>query len=215
LAEPLTINVQDAPGAAPAAYTVPGSVEVEPLSAFAHYDGSAAAAPFLAALTFYSASGSILARVFPTTQISAGGTADVTFAPFLDEIGAGGIQLLNPTSYSGDLNEGEKLEIFTTGNMDFFVGDTNGVGEFKLSAKEFIFLDAYSGIDLDTDGGGGGITLTSSGAGTISLSVLGTGDIRLDAGSAGRNIILVALPVAAGGLPAGALWNNGGVVNIV
>lgn len=83
MAEPLTINVAQAAKATPLAYTVPGSAEIEPLSAFAHFDGASAAGPFRPALTFYSAAGLILARVFPATTVPVGGTADVTFAPFL------------------------------------------------------------------------------------------------------------------------------------
>jgi hypothetical protein len=90
VAEPLTINVAQAAVNAPAVYTVPSSTSVEPLAAFARYDGTAAGSAFLPALTFYSTAGLILARVFPDTQVAAGGTADVTFAPFLGSTGAGG-----------------------------------------------------------------------------------------------------------------------------
>lgn len=89
MADALTVNVQDAPAAAPAVYTVPGSADVELLSAFARFDGSGAAGSFRPALTFYSDAGLILARVFPGDTVTAGDTADVTFAPFLDS-GSGG-----------------------------------------------------------------------------------------------------------------------------
>lgn len=92
MADPLTINVAQAAEATPVAYTVPGSAEVEPLSAFAHFDGTGAAGSFRPTLTFYSAAGLILARVFPGDTVVAGGTADVTFAPFLgnDAAASGG-----------------------------------------------------------------------------------------------------------------------------
>src|SRR4051794_30434741 len=83
VAEPLTINVTQAATTAPAVYRVPGSAEVEALSAFARFDGTGAATSFRPALTFYSAAGLILARVFPGDAVVAGDTADVTFASFL------------------------------------------------------------------------------------------------------------------------------------
>ena len=89
LAEPITINVQQGAKATPAQYTVPGAVDIEPLSAFAHYDGTSAASAFRPALTFYSDAGLILARVFPSASVPVGGTADVTFAPFLGSGGGG------------------------------------------------------------------------------------------------------------------------------
>ena len=84
MAEPLTINVQQFPGPAPAVYTVPGSVEVEALAASASFNGAGASAPFLACMTVYSASGLLIARVFPSQAIAVGGSADVTYAPSLD-----------------------------------------------------------------------------------------------------------------------------------
>ena len=82
MADPLTINIQDAPAAAPAVYTVPGSAEVEPLSAFATFDGTGAASSFLPSIAFYSASGLLVARAFPDGQtVAAGGSADVSYFP--------------------------------------------------------------------------------------------------------------------------------------
>jgi hypothetical protein len=64
-----------------------GTLTVE--SAFASFDGSAAAA-YLPCIAFYSQSGALLGRYFPTTgALAAGTSADVSFAPFLGD-GAGG-----------------------------------------------------------------------------------------------------------------------------
>jgi hypothetical protein len=120
VAEPLTINVQQAAKVAPAVYTVPGSVEVEPLSAFARYDGTGAATPFLAALTFYSSTGAVLARVFPETQVAAGGTADVTFAPFLDSAVAGDAQIGASTWTSATTGGSPAFQTFTPIQFDIF-----------------------------------------------------------------------------------------------
>lgn len=64
---------------------------------------------------------------------------------------------------------------------------------------------------------GGGITIASGNAGTSGdnggniTMTLGVGE---GAGIAGR-LILVNLPTSSAGLPSGAVWNNGGVLNIV
>lgn len=83
MATPVTINVQAAAQAAPQTYTVPGSTEIEPLSAFARFDGTSASGPWLPCLSFFSSGGLLLARVFPDGQLSVGDTADVTYSPAL------------------------------------------------------------------------------------------------------------------------------------
>lgn len=90
LAEPLTINVQQAAKAAPAVYEVPGSTEVEPLAAFASFDGSGAAASYLPSIAFYSASGLLISRSFPSSAVAAGASADVSYFPGLGVGGGGG-----------------------------------------------------------------------------------------------------------------------------
>lgn len=121
MASPLTINVTQAAKAVPQRYEVPGSAEIEPLSAFAHYDGSGAASAFRPTLTFYSDGGLILARVFPSTTIPAGGTADVTFAPFLGDSG----------SASGGVGEFD-IKVFSD-TTTLVVGD--GAFEFAIPAS--------------------------------------------------------------------------------
>jgi hypothetical protein len=64
------------------AYTVPGTAVVTPLSAYAVFDGSGAAGDFVACLSFFSQTGELLSRV-PTSTVTAGDTANVTWAPFL------------------------------------------------------------------------------------------------------------------------------------
>lgn len=83
MAGPVAINIQAAAAATPQSYTVPGSTEVEPLSAFARFDGTAAAGPWLPCLSFFSSGGLLLARVFPDGQLAVGDTADVTYSPSL------------------------------------------------------------------------------------------------------------------------------------
>lgn len=70
-------------GAAPLAVTVTDVAGIDLSSAFAHYDGAAAAGNWRPALTVRAQNGTILARVFPSDALTAGDTADVTFGPFL------------------------------------------------------------------------------------------------------------------------------------
>jgi hypothetical protein len=69
---------------APFTYKVPGSGEVQPQTASATFDGSGASSSFLPTLSFYAQSGNLIARL-PLTSgaIPAGGSAEVTWAPFL------------------------------------------------------------------------------------------------------------------------------------
>lgn len=100
LADQETINVTRAATATPAVYTVPGSTEIQPLSAFASFNGAAAASAYLPTLTFYSDAGIILARVFPGVSVAAGVSADVTFAPFLGDanLAGGAVQSVHGAS---------------------------------------------------------------------------------------------------------------------
>jgi hypothetical protein len=66
---------------APFEYTVPSSLEVRPDTATATFDGTGAAGPFLACLTFYSPEGSRLCRMFNPTPVAKGDVAEVTFIP--------------------------------------------------------------------------------------------------------------------------------------
>lgn len=84
---PVTINIAQGATGAPVEYTIPDSLELEPLSIFAHYDGSAAG-NFRPSVSVYSGAGLLLARVFPFEPVTAGDEADVTFAPFLGKGGA-------------------------------------------------------------------------------------------------------------------------------
>jgi hypothetical protein len=143
LAEPLTINVQQAAKAAPAVYTVPGSTDIEPLSAFAHYDGTAAAGSFRPALTFYSAAGLILARVFPGDTVAAGDEADVTFAPFLGSTGGssggtGAVREIKVVADTATLGTGNGQFIFAVG------ADCNGLN--LTSVESYITTVSSSGL---------------------------------------------------------------------
>ena len=84
MAEPFVVNIADAESPTPHVYTVPGSVEIEALAAFAWFIGTAATIPWVPALGFYDQNGDLLARVFPEVTIQPGESAQVTFAPSLN-----------------------------------------------------------------------------------------------------------------------------------
>ena len=82
------------------------------VTGFAHWDGSGASGDFLPALSFYAANGTLLSRVFPSTTVTAGASADVSYAPF-----PGGIGNSSPSGSGIDFdqaNVGGYLDIAVT-----------------------------------------------------------------------------------------------------
>lgn len=79
----------DNPGALPASYTVPPSLDLVLQSVVVKWNGAAAAGAFLPVLAVYSQDGRLLGRFHPGTQVEAGDTATVTYAPFLRAKGVG------------------------------------------------------------------------------------------------------------------------------
>jgi Concanavalin A-like lectin/glucanases superfamily len=73
--------------AAPLDYVVPGAQLIELVALNAVFDGSGAAAAFLPAVEIISDSGHTVSRSIVDTQVAAGGSAEVTFAPFLRRSG--------------------------------------------------------------------------------------------------------------------------------
>ena len=66
---------------APTHFTIPGNGQIQPKAIFAHYDGSAAASPFLPALKIISDGGELVG-IYPTpTSVAAGGSAEVSWFP--------------------------------------------------------------------------------------------------------------------------------------
>lgn len=70
--------------AAPYAYPVPASLLFNLLAVRAVFDGTSASGPFLPAVQLVSDAGVVMAQV-EGQAVAAGGSADVTFAPFLGE----------------------------------------------------------------------------------------------------------------------------------
>jgi hypothetical protein len=75
--------VLSASQAAPLDYVVPAAQEIVPLAVNAAFDGTSAAVTWYPALELISDSGHVVSRTFPEQTVAAGGSAWVTFAPFL------------------------------------------------------------------------------------------------------------------------------------
>ena len=85
-----------------------GTVDLQ--SAFAHYDGTSAAGTWVPALMVQAQNGTILGRVFPSTNPAAGDTADVTFFPFVPAASAA-----SPATYAGYV-----ASIFTAAGYSYY-----------------------------------------------------------------------------------------------
>lgn len=100
-------GVHDAP------FTIPIAADqtLKPVTAFAHWDGSDAAGSFYPALSYYTANGTLLSRVFPSTQVTAGGVADVSYAPFPGGIGASASTVIETIGFTAFTPAGNKLQV--------------------------------------------------------------------------------------------------------
>jgi hypothetical protein len=68
---------------APASYLIPGNGQIAPKAVFASFDGTGAAGAFKPALKITSDGGELIG-IYPTdSTVAAGGSADVSWAPFL------------------------------------------------------------------------------------------------------------------------------------
>lgn len=77
-------------GPAPTTYTVPNAAEIVPKAINATFDGTGASGSFAPTVEYVSDGGVVVARVPCQTTVAAGGSAEVTFAPFLRGGGAAG-----------------------------------------------------------------------------------------------------------------------------
>ena len=72
----------DVPGALPAQYVIPGTLELVTQAIVARFNGAAAAGSFLPTLSIYTQDNRLVARVRPDQEFAVGDTGVVTFAPF-------------------------------------------------------------------------------------------------------------------------------------
>jgi hypothetical protein len=73
----------DNPGALPAQYVIPGTLELVLQSIVARFNGAAAASSFLPTVSIYTQDGRLVSRVRTDTLFAVGDTGVVTFGPFL------------------------------------------------------------------------------------------------------------------------------------
>jgi hypothetical protein len=131
-------------GPTPTGYTLGGSQVLEVKAAFAKFDGSGAAGPFLACIGFYAQDGTRFSRSFNPSPVAAGETAEVSFAPFPGGLTGSGIR------FNVD-NRGGWLDITTSG-----------------------FDPSSNGVRVTDDGGGGLVFATTpAGGGPIGFSAAG------------------------------------------
>lgn len=98
---PLTPDLITRPGpfAVPYTYDLGATEVLAARSVFAHFDGSGASGSFLPCVSYYSATGVLLARTFPATALSAGATADVSWFPHVGAAaGVGAWNYLTPVA---------------------------------------------------------------------------------------------------------------------
>ena len=117
-------------GSAPASYQLGSNEGLRVESITAHFDGAGAGSAFLPAVAIYAQSGELISRTFTSDQVAIGGTADVTFAPFLREdpapleVQAGGVTVASE----------DALDFEDTSTVDFTVTDDAANGRVKVSA---------------------------------------------------------------------------------
>lgn len=77
-------------GAAPLTYRLSDLQQFSPQSISASFDGSGAAGSFLPCVSFLAPDGTLIARCVTDAAVTAGDSAEVTWAPFLRSTGGGG-----------------------------------------------------------------------------------------------------------------------------
>lgn len=90
------VQIRLGDGTAPQEYEVPNATEIVPLAVNATFDGSGASGDFVPAIEIVSDGGVVVARVPCQTTVTAGDSAECTFAPFLragsQSSGGGGLR---------------------------------------------------------------------------------------------------------------------------
>jgi hypothetical protein len=167
--------------AAPLEIPLGASDAFEPLSAFAHFDGTAAAGAFLPCITYYSQDGKILARAFPSSSVAAGASADVSWFPGLS---ATVFPLPTTGIFYGVANTGQTLEVKTTG--------------VSGSGAALLILATNDDVQVEADSGDAYVVANN---GNVNLQAFGTKagvDARLDIQTQGAISIQSGIGVPPG-----------------
>jgi hypothetical protein len=146
---------------APSQYTLAPRQAIIPESVTATFDGSGAAGAFLPTLSIYAQSGELLARC-PATSVSAGNSAEVTFAPLLRAATAAAATGVGfPWAQSGingyyNVASGvstqfalDSGDIWGTGaDSGLFTVDSDGLGQFGLGIHAAGTYAAFWGVQF-------------------------------------------------------------------
>ncbi len=169
-------QVQDAP----LDYVVPNAQALELLCANAVFDGSGAAAAFLPALVIISDSGHVVSRTITAASVAAGGSAEVTFAPFLrSQAGGGGgggtasvhlpVNLTNPYLTADTGNSHPWLQAVTNADL--------GLWAFRKDVEGVVFGNVLIPPAYDS---GGTLVLA------LATPTAATGDVLLAVGTVAK-----------------------------
>lgn len=214
--------------AIPLAYEVPNAQEIQPLAVSADFDGSGAAGSFLPTLLIQSDAGLIVARIPVSSAVAAGGSASVTWAPFLRAAQAGNVSYHQYAAAGGYVWQppsnlvGVYMVVVGAGGAGGggFLGGGgayHGGGGGGGGATEFLLmLGAELPGPLNLVVGAGGIGNTNGAApapnGTASYIYYGADANRLIVAQPGSGGGTAGSP-AAGGL-AGAAFGSGPLLGV-
>jgi hypothetical protein len=135
-------------GDAPVSYVLPDALEFIPKAVTATFDGTNASGDFLPTLEIVSDSGHVVSRVPVGSAVVAGGSAEVTWAPFLEAAATAGVSVVPVTgSVSGLTTNPTTIAPASSYTVVFFRrGSPEGFYTFGGSSG------AWTGIDPPQDG---------------------------------------------------------------
>jgi hypothetical protein len=204
--------------AAPLEYTVSGSQALDLLAVKATFDGTAAGVDFVPVVEIVSDADVVMASGVGS-KITAGGSATVTFAPFLkaatSTVAGAGIQFdVNPQSGTFLVVTTSTFQEYTASIIGF---DTTGGTQISFATGTSFVVGAGTNIQIDANTGmvfrpGNGdyeVHLTAGNA----VIVYNGSNVKTTQFLEDGNVDMRGLPIADPGI-SGRLWNNGGVVNI-
>jgi hypothetical protein len=121
----------DNPGDLPAQYVVPPSMDLQLQSVVARFNGSGAGAAFWPCLSVFTSDDHLVGRFRPSTQMEAGDSGVVTYAPFLkDDVSSGGCTVLTRAFDTKDNEDSGAGFLWTeAGDATFVVDALSPTGE--------------------------------------------------------------------------------------
>lgn len=136
---------------APAGFTVPGNGQIQPKAIFATYDGSGAAASFLPALEVISDGGETVGIYPSAASVAAGGSADVSWFPWLGAAAAGVVTPLPILDLADFAPAGGKVTITSTDPANPTTIVTGNPVTYD-GVTQVLVLFYASGLDIDQRG---------------------------------------------------------------